>query len=92
MFPDLFDATQTYWRKLDQIEADYQQGKLSRQEVDQQVKDLMNELGAQRRAAFFSLWQASRLWINQNQEWLIGLVSVVIAIYLWLIWLPTLSR
>ena len=91
MFPDLFDATQTYWRKLDQIEADYQQGKLSIQEVDQQVKDLMNELGAQRRVAFFSLWQASRLWITHNQEWLIGLVSVVIAIYLWLIWLPTFS-
>ncbi|MEB3227122.1 MAG: hypothetical protein VKJ27_01950 [Synechocystis sp.] len=91
MFPDLFTATQTYWRKLDQIEADYQQGKLSIQEVDQQVKTLMNELGAQRRAAFSSVWQGSRRWINQNQEWLLGLVSVVIAIYLWLMWLPTLA-
>ncbi len=91
MFPDLFDATQIYWRKLDQIEADYQQGKLSSQEVDQQIKALMDELGAQRRAALSSVWQASRVWITQNQEWLIGLVSVVIAVYLWLLWLPTIS-
>lgn len=89
MFPDLQDATQTYWQKLDQIEADYRQGKLSSQEVDQQVKALMAELGAQRRAALGSAWQASRLWINQNQEWLIGCVSVLIAVYLWLLWLPT---
>ena len=91
MFPDLFDATQIYWRKLDQIEADYQQGKLSSQEVDQQIKALMDELGAQRRAALSSVWQASRVWITQNQEWLIGLVYVVIAVYLWLLWLPTIS-
>ena len=91
MFPDLFDATQIYWLKLDQIEADYQQGKLSSQEVDQQIKALMDELGAQRRAALSSVWQASRVWITQNQEWLIGLVSVVIAVYLWLLWLPTIS-
>ncbi|MEB3160358.1 MAG: hypothetical protein VKL20_02725 [Synechocystis sp.] len=91
MFPDLLDATQTYWRKLDQIEADYQQGKLSRHEVDQQVKALMDELGAQRRAAFSSLWQGSRIWSSQNQEWLIGGVSVVIAVYLWILWLPGIS-
>jgi hypothetical protein len=91
MFPDLFDATQTYWRKLDKIEADYRLGKLSSQEVDQQVKTLMNELGSQRRAALSSVWQASRFWITNNQEWLIGLVSVVIAVYLWLLWLPTIT-
>ncbi|MFN9174430.1 MAG: hypothetical protein ACK58N_07940 [Synechocystis sp.] len=91
MFPDLFDATQIYWQKLDQIEADYQQGKLSSQEVDQQVKALMEELGAKRRAALSSVWQTSRLWITHNQEWLIGLVSVVIAVYLWLLWLPTMA-
>ena len=34
MFPNLFTATQEYWRKLDALEASYQRGEISIEEVD----------------------------------------------------------
>ena len=44
MFPNLFEATKTYWRKLDELEAAYQQGKVSTEVVNATVAELMAEL------------------------------------------------
>ncbi len=44
MFPNLFQATFDYWRKLDELEAAYQKGEIPLKEVDARVADLMAEL------------------------------------------------
>ena len=52
MFPNLLEATKEYWRKLDELEAAYQQGEIPLEEVDARVTELMAELAQERRAAF----------------------------------------
>lgn len=41
MFPNLFEATNEYWRQLDEIEFRYQLGELSIEEVDREVEILL---------------------------------------------------
>ena len=52
MFPNLIQATKEYWHKLDQLEAAYQQGEISLEEVDSKVAKLIAELAEERRATF----------------------------------------
>ena len=84
MIPNLQEATQEYWHKLDEIEAAYKQGKISVEEVDVEVASLMKELGRKRRAAINYFLHSCQLWLTQQRETLVGLVILAIIFYLWL--------
>jgi hypothetical protein len=84
MIPNLQEATQEYWHKLDEIEAAYKQGKISVEEVDAEVASLMKELGRKRRKAINYFLYSCQLWLTQQRETLVGLVILAIIFYLWL--------
>ncbi|BFM38202.1 hypothetical protein [Synechocystis sp. LKSZ1] len=81
MFPSLFEATKTYWRKLDELDVAYQEGKIPLQEVDTKVAELMAELAQERRTALATLMQ----WLTSRRDTILGLAMVVIAIYTWML-------
>ena len=85
MFPNLWEATHQYWHQLDELEAAYQRGEVSLEEVDNRVAELMSELGDQRRAAIqFLLQNVRRVWTEQTELVLgVGLLGAVT--YAWLI-------
>ena len=83
MLPNLLEATQEYWRKLDELEAAYQQGKISIEEVDAEVASLMAELGQKRRAALTYFLQGCQHWLAAQRESLIGLAILGIITYAW---------
>ena len=85
MFPNLFQATKDYWRKLDELEAAYQQGKVSLEEVDARVADLMAELAEERRASFAYIWHSWQHLLTTQRETLMGLAIVIFVIYIWLL-------
>lgn len=85
MLPNLQEATQDYWHKLDELESSYQQGKISIEEVDLEVASLMAELGRKRRIAIGYFLQSLQLWFTQQRETVIGLVVLGIISYLWLL-------
>ena len=84
MLPNLVAATHDYWKKLDRLEAAYQNGEVSLEEVDARVAELMTELAAERRATFRLFGQSFWYWLNSQREVVVGIVVAVIAIYLWL--------
>ncbi len=83
MFPNLLEATKEYWRKLDKLEAAYQQGEISLEEVDGRVADLMTELAIERRAAFTYFWQGTQQMLSAQRETLIGLAILALVTYAW---------
>ena len=85
MFPNLFQATQEYWRKLDELEESYQQGEIPLKEVDARVAELMAELAQERRAAFAFLWHSCQHLVTTQRETLMGLAIVILLIYVWLL-------
>ncbi len=85
MFPNLFQATKEYWRKLDELEVAYQQGEISLKEVDTRVSELMAELAQERRAAFAYLWHSWQHLLTTQRETLMGLAIVILVIYVWLL-------
>ncbi len=85
MFPNLFQATQEYWRKLDELEKSYQQGEIPLKEVDARVAELMAELAQERRAAFAYLWHSGQHLLTTQRETLMGLAIVILVIYVWLL-------
>ncbi len=85
MFPNLFQATQEYWRKLDELEKSYQQGEIPLKEVDARVAELMAELAQERRAAFAYLWHSWQHLLTTQRETLMGLAIVILVIYVWLL-------
>lgn len=85
MFPNLFQATQEYWRKLDELEKSYQQGEIPLKEVDARVAELMAELAQERRAAFAYFWHSCQHLVTTQRETLMGLVIVILLIYVWLL-------
>lgn len=83
MTPNLLEATKTYWRKLDELEAAYHRGELSLEEVDARVADLMTELGQERRSALrFFASGVSRFW-QEQPEIIVGVASIGALVYLW---------
>ena len=85
MFPNLIEATTTYWRKLDELEADYKCGNISAKDVDVRVKELMAELGVERRAAVrFFLSYLNRIW-NEQREVVVGVGLLGILTYTWVV-------
>lgn len=83
MFPNLLEATKEYWRKLDELEAAYQQGKIPLEEVDARVTELMAELAQERRAAFTYFWHNWQYWLMRQRETLIGLAILMFVTYAW---------
>lgn len=84
MFPNLLDATKTYWRKLDELEAAYQKGEVSLDEVNARVKELMAELGQERRAALrYVINSWGQLW-EQQRETILGVTLLGVLGYAWI--------
>lgn len=83
MTPNLLEATKDYWRKLDELEAAYQKGEVSLEEVDARVPELIAELGRERKAALsYVLNGWSRLWDDQR-ETIVGVAFLGIITYVW---------
>lgn len=83
MMPNLFEATKEYWRKLDELEAAYEKGEVSIEEVNAKVPLLMAELGRERRAAFtYVFYGLRRLW-DEQRETIVGVAILgVLAVFL----------
>ena len=85
MIPNLFEATKEYWRKLDRLEAAYQQGEVSLEDVDAKVAKLMADLAQERRAAFTYFLRGWRHRLTTQRETLIGLGAVALVAYAWVL-------
>ncbi|AMA10786.1 hypothetical protein [Picosynechococcus sp. PCC 73109] len=85
MFPDLLNATQEYWRKLNALEARYQQGEISLQEVNAEVTRLIRELGNERRRSLHNFKNMLQGWFSQQKEFVYGLILLVVVTYGWVI-------
>jgi hypothetical protein len=83
MLPNLQEATQEYWQKLNELEAAYQQGKISQADVDMEVAFLMAELGRKRKIAIRYFLESQGNWVIQQRETLIGLAVLIIISYFW---------
>jgi hypothetical protein len=88
MFPNLLEATKEYWRKLDRLEAAYQQGEIPLEEVDARVAELMTELAQERRAAFSYFCHGWQYWLTTQKETLIGLAILALVAYAWVLTIP----
>ncbi|MBD2463344.1 hypothetical protein H6G89_20130 [Oscillatoria sp. FACHB-1407] len=85
MIPNLLEATNEYWRKLNELESAYQRGEVSLEEVDVRVATLMAELGQERRATIqFLLGNVNRIW-NEQRELVIGLGLIGVLTYTWMV-------
>lgn len=85
MTPNLLEATHEYWHKLDELEAAYQCGEVTLEEVDAKVKELMTELGQSRQAAFnYFFSSVSRLW-EERRETIVGVLGLSVLTYGWLV-------
>lgn len=85
MITDLIGATRDYWRKLDQVEAAYQQGDLSAEAVNVEVQQLMSELGAVRRQALRDFSASLQYFVRQQQDAIAGTAAIALLACLWLI-------
>ena len=85
MFPNLFQATTEYWRKLDELELAYKKGRISLEEVDVRVAELIAELAVERRATFTYFYRICRHWLTTQRQTVIGLVMLAIITYGWVL-------
>ncbi|NRB07949.1 MAG: hypothetical protein HRU34_12600 [Richelia sp.] len=85
MFPNLFQATTEYWRKLDELELAYQQGKISLEEVDVRVAYLIAELAIERRATFTYFYRICQHWLTTQRRTVISLVLLGLLTYIWVL-------
>jgi hypothetical protein len=85
MFPNLLESTREYWRKLDKLEADYQRGDVSIDEVNVRVTELMQELGQNRRLAISAVWNGLQRWFKMQKETVLGLAMVSLVAYIWVL-------
>lgn len=83
MLPNLLEATTTYWRKLDQLEAMYQRGDISLDDVDRRVTELLAELGEERRLAVMFVWQNIQLVLPHQRDTMVGLGLIALVTYGW---------
>ena len=63
--------------------AAYDRGQISIEQVDAEVKKLMSELGFKRRQAFSYFWHSLRYRLQNQAEFIMGLILMAIAIYAW---------
>ena len=85
MFPNLLQATREYWRKLDELELAYQQGKISLDEVDVRVAELMAELAIERLATFTYFYCICQNWLTVQRQTVIGLAILAIITNGWVL-------
>lgn len=83
MLPNLLEATNEYWGKLDELEAAYQRGEVSIEEVNAKVQSLMAELGRERRAALSYVLNGFFHLCNEQRETIVGIAIVGIITYAW---------
>ena len=83
MFPNLLEDTKEYWCKLNELEAAYQRGEVSIEEVDGQVKTLMTELGKSRQAALNYVLNSFYHLLNEQKETIIGIAILGVISYTW---------
>lgn len=84
MIPNLLEATNDYWRKLNELEAAYQRGEVTLEEVDARVATLMAELGQERRATIrFLIDNVNRVW-REQREMMVGLGLIGVLTYGWI--------
>lgn len=88
MIPDLLEATQDFWHKLDELEAAYQQGEVSLEEVDDQVAELIADLSQSRRVVLRRFWDSIRYSWQMNPEPIIGVVLLGSLTCAWLVLNP----
>ncbi len=84
MIPNLLEATNNYWRKLNDLEAAYLRGDVSLEEVDQRVKELIAELGQERRRTFSYLFNNLRHTWKEQREVMAGVALLGVATLGWL--------
>lgn len=83
--PNLLQATHEYWTQLDKLEAAYQRGEVSLEEVDAKVAALMADLRQERRdALLFVRHRVVHLWQGQK-ELVLGLGLIGMLTYTWLV-------
>ncbi|MCU0552333.1 MAG: hypothetical protein MUC48_23630 [Leptolyngbya sp. Prado105] len=85
MTPNLLEATHEYWHKLDELEAAYQRGEVTLEEVDAKVKELMAELGQSRRVAFSYFFSSVRRLWQEQRETIVGVLGLSALTYGWLV-------
>jgi len=85
MGPNLLEATNDYWRKLDELNTAYYRGDISLEEVDAQVKALMTELGQARREYFRHLMHGFRQTWDTQRELMLGCAFLTILAYGWFV-------
>ena len=81
MFPNLLEDTKEYWCKLNQLEAAYQKGEVSIEEVDARVKLLMTELGKSRQAALNYVLNSFYHLLNEQREAIVGIAVLGVISY-----------
>lgn len=85
MIPNLLAATVEYWHQLDELEAAYQSGDISLEEVDARVKTLMAGLGQQRRASLRFLRDSIGHFLRDRQDVVVGLGLMTVLSYAWFV-------
>ncbi|MGA7934673.1 MAG: hypothetical protein WCA35_14100 [Kovacikia sp.] len=85
MFPDLWSSTNDYWRKLNGLEAAYQRGEVSLQEVNDTVAHLMAELEQERRTTFSALLSVLNQRWQEQKELFLGVSMLGALTYLWVV-------
>ena len=83
MGPNLLEATNDYWRKLNELDAAYRGGEVTLEEVDARVKVLIAELGQSCRAAFRYFLDKIRHSWDEQQELLLGTALLGVFAYGW---------
>ena len=83
MFPNLLEDTKEYWCKLNELEAAYQRGEVSIEEVDGQVKTLMTELGKSRQATLNYVLNSFYHLMNEQRETIVGIAILGVISYTW---------
>lgn len=80
---NLIEETKDYWRDLDVLEAAYQQGEISIEEVDARVAQLTEKLGQKRREAWRLFVLNITAGLQDQRETVLGLTLLTIVIYVW---------
>lgn len=83
MGPNLLEATNDYWRQLNELEAAYQRGEVSLEEVDARVKVLIAELGRARRQTLNYFFSRLQEVLNEQRELVLSVTFLVILAYGW---------
>ena len=83
MFPNLLEDTKEYWCKLNELEAAYQKGEVSIEEVDARVKLLTTELIKSRQAALNYVLNSFYHLMNEQRETIVGIAVLGVISYAW---------